>query len=93
MSKHFPDLGRMPGPMPQMPPQHHRGGFSLSPKAFLVAIIVVILLAVATQFTFEDLGGGPKGAYQRAPGVNFAKNEAAARQWRRSPSPTHNRVW
>ena len=64
-------------PMPQqMPSQHHRGKFGVSPKALLVAIIVVLLLAFATQFTFEDLGGGPKGAYQKAPGVNFSKNLA-----------------
>jgi hypothetical protein len=56
-------------------PQQHRRGFGVSPKALLVAIIAVILFAVATQFTFEDLGGGPKSAYQKAPGVNFSKNE------------------
>jgi len=64
----------MPEHMPQAP--HRRGGFGVSPKALLVAIIVVLLLAFATQFTFEDLGGGPKGAYQKAPGVNFSKNLA-----------------
>ena len=65
----------MPEHMQQMPGQHRRGGFGVSPKALLVAIIAVLLLAFATQFTFEDLGGGPKGAYQKVPGVNFSKNE------------------
>ena len=66
-------------PMPehmQMPQQHRRGGFGVSPRALLIAIFVVVMLAVATQFTFEDIGGGPQSVYQRAPGVNFSKNAA-----------------